>query len=105
MVRPHHYKIVRDIEALRQLIEILEYLEEQSNQAPKIVKRAILKRIKEIKVNPLIFEADKLKRPTIHKEYRAFIIFSYRISYQIKMEVKEVRILRVRHCSREPIGY
>jgi plasmid stabilization system protein ParE len=105
MVKPTSYKVVWNIEALGQLKEILEYLEKQSNQAPKIVKQAVLEKIKVIKINPLICESDKLKRPSFDKEFRAFVVYSYRISYQIKIDIKEVRILRVRHCSREPLGY
>lgn len=105
MVKPTSYKVVWNIEALGQFKRILEYLEKNSKQAPKIVKQAILERIKEIKINPLICEADKLKTPLIDKDFRAFVVYSYRISYQIKINTKEVRILRVRHCSREPLGY
>jgi plasmid stabilization system protein ParE len=49
-------------------------------------------------------EVDKLKAPS-GMDFRAFIVFSYRITFQIKLEAKEIRILRVRHTSREPLGY
>ena len=49
-------------------------------------------------------EVDKLKAPS-DMDFRAFIVFSYRITFQIKLEAKEIRILRVRHTSREPLGY
>lgn len=104
MVKSSSLKVVWDIEAFNQFKEILTYLEEQSRQAPKIVKKAILDRISQIKNNPLICESDKLKSPT-DKNFRAFIVFSYRVTYQIKIETKEIRILRVRHTSREPLGY
>ena len=42
MVKVLPLKIVWDIEALNQFKEILTYLEQQSNQAPKIVKKEIL---------------------------------------------------------------
>lgn len=58
MVKPASIKIVWDIVALNDFKEILIYLEGQSNQAPKIVKKAILDRIKQIKNNPLICEQD-----------------------------------------------
>jgi plasmid stabilization system protein ParE len=104
MVKASSLKVIWDVEALNQFKEILTYLEEQSRQAPKIVKKAILDRINQIKDNPLTCESDKLKSPT-DKDFRAFIVFSYRITYQVKLDEKEIRILRVRHTSREPLGY
>jgi hypothetical protein len=47
---------------------------------------------------------DKLKEP-LNKNFRAFVVYSYRVTYQINMEAKEIRILRIRHTSREPLGY
>jgi len=90
--------------ALNHFKEILTYLSEQSPQAPKIVKEGVLSRLDDIKKNPLIFEIDRLK-DNPNKEFRAFIIFNYRITYQIKEATKEIRILRIRHTSRDPLGY
>ena len=95
------YKIIWNRDALNHFKDILSFLKKQSSSAPKIVKNAILEQIDFIKTNPYIFEIDKLKDP-IDKEFRAFIIFSYRVSYQIKTDTKEIRILRIRHTSREP---
>jgi mRNA-degrading endonuclease RelE of RelBE toxin-antitoxin system len=64
----------------------------------------VLSRLDDLKKNPLIFEIDRLK-DNPNKEFRAFIIFNYRITYQIKEATKEIRILRIRHTSREPLGY
>jgi plasmid stabilization system protein ParE len=104
MVKVLPLKIVWDIEALNQFKEILFHLEQQSIQAPKIVKKEILDRLKLIKNNPNTFEADKLRTP-INENFRAFVVFSYRVTYQICFELKELRILRIRHTSREPLGY
>jgi len=98
------YKIVWYKNALDHFKEILLFLEKQSEQAPSIVKGAILSRLDLIKTNPFICEADKLKDP-LNKEFRAFVVFSYRITYQIKSNLQEIRILRIRHTGREPIGY
>ena len=54
MVRPVHFKIRWDRNALDQLKEILEYLAKQSDQAPKIVKTAILSHLDPMKSNPLV---------------------------------------------------
>jgi len=104
MVKSASFKIVWDTNALKLFKEILAYLEEQSDQAPKIVKKAIIERVGFIKNNPLICELDKLKDDP-NKEFRAFVVFSYRVTYQVKLDINEIRILRVRHTSREPLGY
>lgn len=104
MVKPASFSIVWDRNALDSFKEILEYLSKQSAQAPKIVKGAIITRLEVIKNNPFITEVDKLKSPP-DADFRAFVVFSYRVTYQIKSEAKEIRILRIRHTSREPLGY
>lgn len=104
MVKSVGYKIVWDRQALDNLKEILVYLEKQSKQAPKIIKSNILENLEHIKTNPLTFEVDKLKEKP-NKEFRAFFVYSYRVTYQINIDLKEIRVLRVRHTSREPLGY
>jgi len=104
MTRHKSFTIKWDRVALNHFKEILAYLSEQSSQAPKIVREGVLSRLDDLKKNPLIFETDRLK-DNPNKEFRAFIIFSYRITYQIKEATKEIRILRIRHTSRETLGY
>lgn len=101
---PHSFKIVWDRKALDYFKEILGYLNKQNKQASKIVKKAIVNRLELIKSNPLICELDKLKESK-NKDFRAFVIFNYRVTYQIKTDSKEVRVLRIRHTSREPLDY
>lgn len=104
MIKPKSYTIIWDRIALDDFKDILNFLAEQSSQASKIVKKGILLRLNDIEMNPFIFEIDKLKDHP-NKEYRAFVIYNLRITYQIKPEKKEIRILRIRHSSREPLGY
>jgi plasmid stabilization system protein ParE len=104
MVKVTSSKLIWDRIALDNFKEILEYLEKQSSQAPKIVKGAILARLEVIKTNPNITELDKLKDAP-NKDFRAFIVYNYRVTYQIKTDLKEIWILRIRHTSREPLGY
>lgn len=104
MVRRIRFKVRWDRNALDELKEVLKYLSSQSDQAPKIVKSAIISRLDFIKTNPLITEPDKLKIPA-DKEFRSFIVFSYRVTYRVKAEAKEIHVLRIRHTSREPLGY
>lgn len=104
MVKQNFFAIIWDRNALDDFKEILSFLSKQSSLAPKIVKDGVLSRLEVIKTNVLICEIDKLKdKPT--KEFRAFVIYSYRITYQIKVATKEIRIIRIRHTSREPFDY
>lgn len=104
MVKHSSFKVSWDRNALDHFKEILAHLAKQSNEAPKIVKTAVISRLDIIKTNPLICESDKLKSP-LNKDFRAFVVFSYRITYQIKLATKEIWVLRIRHTSREPLGY
>jgi plasmid stabilization system protein ParE len=103
MVKPQ-YQVVWDREALNHFKDILRYLEKQSQQAPKIVKEAILNKIDIVQNNPFICEPDKLKEPP-DTSFRAFIVFNYRITYFIDSKNNQIRVLRIRHTSREPLGY
>lgn len=104
MIKPKSYTIIWDRIALDHFKDILDFLSKQSSQAPKIVREGILSRLDDVKKNALIFEIDKLK-DNPNKEFRAFVIYNYRITYQIKVATKEIRVLRIRHTSREPFGY
>jgi plasmid stabilization system protein ParE len=104
MINRKSYTIIWDRIALDHFKEILDLLSKQSSQAPKIVREGVLSRLDEMKRNPLIFELDKLKDHP-NNEFRAFVIYNYRITYQIKVETKEIRVLRIRHTSQEPFGY
>ncbi|OFY82496.1 MAG: hypothetical protein A3F72_00275 [Bacteroidetes bacterium RIFCSPLOWO2_12_FULL_35_15] len=104
MVKQKSYTIIWDRIALDHFKDILSFLSKQSLQAPKIVKEGILSRLDDVKKNAFVFEMDKLK-DNPNKEFRAFVIYSYRITYQIKAATKEIRIIRIKHTSREPFGY
>ena len=80
MISRKSYKIIWDRIALDHFKEILDYLSQQSSQAPKIVREGVLSRLGNVKKNPLIFEIDKLK-DNPNDEFRAFVIYNYRITY------------------------
>ncbi len=103
-MKKNSYRLVWDRLALKHFKEILSFLSKQSNQAPIIVKSAVLDRLENIRTNPTGYEIDRLKELP-DENFRVSIVFSYRIAYQIKAEKKEIRVLRIRHTSREPIGY
>jgi len=104
MIKQKSYKIIWDRIALDHFKDILAFLSKHSSQAPEIVKEGILSRLDEVKKNAHIFEIDKLK-DNPNQEFRAFVIYNYRVTYQIKEVTKEIRVLRIRHTSREPLGY
>ena len=104
MIKAKSYTIIWDRIALDHFKYILDFLSKQSSQAPKIVREGVLSRLNYVKKNPLIFEIDKLK-DNPNKEFRAFVIYNYRITYHVKIETKEICVLRIMHTSREPFGY
>jgi plasmid stabilization system protein ParE len=104
MVKSKQMAIIWDGFALIEFQEILEYLSGRSDIAPKLVKKTVLANIKLISKSPLIFETDKLKTK-LDPNFRAFSVYNYRITYQIVFDKNEIRILRIRHTSREPLGY
>lgn len=104
MVSKKRFKIIWDRNALDDFKDILDFVLKQSPQAPKIVKDAIISRLDGLKTNVLVCEIDKLKDPQ-NKDFRAFVVYSYRLTYQIKYEAREIRVIRIRHTSREPFGY
>jgi plasmid stabilization system protein ParE len=104
MIKQQSYTIIWDRIALDHFKEILDFLSKQNLQAPSIVRVGVISRLDDIKNNPHIFEIDKL-RDIPNTEFRAFVIYNYRITYQVKQAIKEIRVLRIRHTSREPLGY
>lgn len=88
--------------ATTQFYEILEYLGEESEQAVFIVGNAILDEVESLISHPTKHPSDRFKKKN-NENFRACVIFSYRISYLI--ENNTVYILRIRHTSREPLDY
>ena len=104
MVKSAKFSLYWDAEATAQLEEILSFLAKRSHIAPRIVKNAVFSRVKELQYMPFQAEPDELRRPK-NDFFRAVVVFSYRITYQIVPDVNEIRILRIRHASREPLNY
>jgi plasmid stabilization system protein ParE len=104
MIKQKSYTIIWDRIALDHFKDILDFLSKQSSQAPKKVKEGILSRLEDVKKNAFIFEPDKLK-DNPNKEFRAFVVYNYRITYQVKESSNQIRVLRIRHTCREPLGY
>ena len=95
-------KVVWDIEAKNELKSVCAYIRKASPQGADKVKKAVFAKIDKLTKTPEMYEADKL-RTDGDKRFRAFIAYSYRVTYYIDSE--HVFILRVRHTSMEPLEY
>jgi plasmid stabilization system protein ParE len=104
MVDKSIYKIDWDNEAISQLKEILIYLDKKSINAARIVKYAILEQLELLKTNPGLAQVDRLKSKS-NLNFHAFVVYSYRVTYQIINDNNLIRILRIRHTSKEPLNY
>ena len=98
------YTVIWERKALEEFKTILTYLHNQSLNASRIVKLKMLDRVELLKSNPRLAEADKLKSHP-NSNFHAFVVFSYRLTYQIMEEEKLIRVLRIRHTIKEPLNY
>ena len=98
------YTVIWERKALEEFKTILTYLHNQSLNASRIVKLKMLDRVELLKSNPRLAIVDKLKSDP-NANFHAFVVFSYRLTYQIIEEEKLIRILRIRHTSKEPLNY
>ena len=90
--------------SLKQLESIHKYILEESDSlttADKVINK-ILTSSKVLSEQPEMHPTDKYKLNNTGS-YRAYEVYSYRIAYRILKD--KVRILRVRHTSREPLKY
>lgn len=88
--------------ALKQLQKSYFYIREESPQSANKVRDAIFRAADNLKNNPEIYPLDKYRKNN-DGSVRAFELYSHRIAYQILH--KEIRILRVRHTSRNPFPF
>lgn len=94
--------IIWSKDASRHFVEILEYLSGESPQAVEIVGNGILDSIESLLSMPLKHSEDHLRKNNDGR-FRAFVIYSYRLSYYVGEN--EIFILRIRHTSREPLEH
>ncbi len=93
-------KLVWDKEAISELKEVYKYLKNKSLPSAKRVRDSIIETASELPKHSEIYRLDRFKKGN-NNDYRAFEKYNYRVTYRIKET--EVRILRVRHTSREPL--
>ncbi len=91
-----------DKPAMQDFNDAIRYIAKDSLQNAEKVKRGILGKVTRLAAYPSINPPDKYKKEN-DGNFRAFELHRYRISYHVSL--KEIRILRVRHTSREPKEY
>lgn len=102
MVQKKIKEIVWSENATDHYFEILEYLNEKAPEVLSLVGNALLDTIDDLSTQYHIYPPDRFKHNN-DGSYKAALVFSYRISYQITGTT--VNILRIRHTSREPNNY
>ena len=102
MVKTKTYQVIWSNLAKEQLKEVYKYIKKNSDINAKKVRTEILLSTRVLATGKEIYKADELKQDN-RGDYRAYVIYSYRITYKIKQNT--IEILRVRHTSREPLGH
>lgn len=102
MVQKKIKTIVWSKNAEKQYYEILNHLLEEAPQAIDKVGNALLDTIDDLALHFNHYPSDRFKRNN-DGTYKAALVFSYRISYQIGGTT--VNILRIRHTSKEPLDF
>jgi plasmid stabilization system protein ParE len=88
--------------ALKQLDELIAYIEEDSPFNAEKVRNDILQKINALLEHPESNKPDKYKINN-DSTFRAFEIHRHRISYRYKGI--DVRIIRIRHTKMNPLKY
>ena len=96
-------EIVWSKKATIQFAEAITYIYTDSPQNALHLKNDIEKIIESLLKHPERFSPDKYKINNTKNEYRAFEKHRLRISYRFHQPV--IRIVRVRHASRNPESY
>ena len=95
-------KITWSKQAVNQFNKAIDYIANDSIQNAEKVRVELLNKINALPAHPEIYSPDKFKENN-DGNYRAFELHRYRIAYFVS--TAEIRILRVRHTSREPKTY
>lgn len=102
MVQKKIKEIVWSLNAEKQYYQILEHLLKEAPHVIDKVGNSLLNTIEDLSIHYNHHPADRFKKNNT-VNYRAALVYSYRISYYV--EETRVRILRIRHTSREPLKY
>ena len=88
--------------ALSHLEKNYRYIKKESLQSAEKVRDTIFDIAESLKHNPELYPLDKYRRNN-KGDIRAFEKFSLRVAYQVTE--KQIRIIRLRHTSRDPLDY
>ena len=102
MVKRKTYQVIWSDSAKEQLKEAYKYIKKNSEVNAKKVRTKILESTRILASGKEIYKTDELKDDN-RGNYRAYVIYSYRITYKIGFDT--IEILRVRHTSREPLKH
>jgi len=95
-------KVVWDELARKALKESYYYIKQDSPQQAERVRREILEAVRKLADHPEMYSPDKYRKDK-DERFRAFEIYSYRLSYFIAEDT--IRVLQLRHVKREPKEY
>lgn len=79
-----------------------DYIKLDSSQNAEKVKDKLISRTETLAAFPEIYPLDKYKINN-RGQYRAFVLYHYRISYKVMKNA--VLIVRLRHTSMSPLSY
>ena len=88
--------------AVKQLLNIIQFIEENNQNYAEKIETEILKRIQKLPDSFLHQSIDRFKLSN-DGTYRAFEYDRYRVSFRVK--AAEIRILQIRHTRRLPKKY
>lgn len=94
--------IIWDEQAEVYLKSAIKFIRKDSPQNAEIVKEKILDSIGALILHPEKHALDKYHKGK-KEQYRAFEIYRFRIAYSVS--ATEIRIVRIRHSSQEPLEY
>ncbi len=89
--------------ALKSFENILDFIEKDSIKNAEKVALTILEKVNYSKEHPEFYRRDKYKIDNSKGAFRAFEIYSIRVSFYF--DEKIIRIIRVRHTKRKPLQY
>ncbi len=91
-----------DRQASNSLDQVISYIDERSPRGAGRVKKSLVRHLKMLAHRSDLFELDRFKQEN-DGTYRSFVVYRIRISYRVLPD--EIYVLRVRHCSQDPIIY
>ena len=96
------YSIIWSNASELHLKNIYDYIKIDSLQNADLVLYKLIKKVNELKLHPEKYNLDKYKRNN-DNTFRAFEIYSFRVSYKIYNS--EIHILRIRSTHQKPLKY